>query len=248
MQYRAAFLFQSLGHFLITGLEFVGLAAVFQRFDRVGDWTLPEMSLFYGIISVAFALAEAIPRGFDVFHRLVRTGDFDRMLLRPRSPALQVLGHEFQLMRIGRLVQAVVVLILATLWLDLSWTPARLAMLVFAIAGGVCLFSGLFILQATVCFWTIESIELVNCTTYGGVEAAQFPVTIYRPWFRKLFTFVIPLATVNYFPTLAILGRDDPLGTSRLFQCLSPLLGVVFLGVCLALWRIGVRRYASTGS
>jgi ABC-2 type transport system permease protein len=88
----------------------------------------------------------------------------------------------------------------------------------------------------------------MNCTTYGGVETAQFPLTIYKPWFRDVFTFVIPLATINYFPAHAILGIKDSLGSSLAIQWASPLAGVVFLVLCLQVWRIGVKRYTSTGS
>ena len=247
MQYRASFALRACAHFLVTGTEFLGFVALFQRFGQIRGWDLPHMALFYGIISVAFATAEAAARGFDVFPLLIRGGDFDRLLVRPRSAALQVLGQEFQLMRIGRWAQAAIVLSWAAWHLDF-WSCANVALLLVAIAGGTCLFSGLFILQATLCFWTTESLEIVNCTTYGGVEAGQFPLSIYRPWFRVFFTFVIPLATINYFPIHAILGLDDPLGSTRVVQWLSPLAGVMFLLVCLQFWRFGVRHYTSTGS
>ena len=91
-----------------------------------------------------------------------------------------------------------------------------------AVAGGACLFSGIFVLQATMAFWTTESLEILNTLTYGGVETAQYPVWIYRPWFRRFFTMVIPLACINYFPALAILGRADPS---------SPLFGRPYLEV-----------------
>ena len=58
-------------------------------------------------------------------------------------------------------------------------------------AGGVCLFYALFVIQATICFWTIESLELMNTMTYGGVESAQYPLVIYGRWFRGFFTFII---------------------------------------------------------
>ena len=248
MQYRISFLIHSLSHFLVTGIEFLGLAALFQRFGKIAGWTLPEVGLFYAMIGIAFAFAEAVPRGFDILGRLIRNGDFDRLLLRPRLVAFQVLAQELQLMRIGRLTQAVLILLWSAHALDITWTMPRLILLAWAMAGGVCLFSGLFILEATMCFWTIESIEIVNCFTYGGVEAGQFPMSIYNRWFRQVFTFIIPLATINYFPAHAILGRSDPLGSTALVQWLSPLAGVVFLVVSLQVWRIGVRHYASTGS
>ena len=89
---------------------------------------------------------------------------------------------------------------------------------------------------------------LRNAFTYGGVFMSQYPLPIYRPWFRNFFICVIPLACINYFPGLAILGRSDPLGTPRIFHWLAPLAGPVFLIVCLQFWKIGVRHYRSTGS
>jgi ABC-2 type transport system permease protein len=248
MQYRISFLIHVLSHFLVCGIEFLGLAALFHRFGTIEGWSLAEVGLFYGMISIAFAIAEAVPRGFDIMGRLIRNGDFDRILLRPRNAAFQVLAQELQLMRVGRLTQGLLVLIWSAHSLQLTWTLPSLILLVFAITGGACLFSGLFILQGTLCFWTVESIEIVNCTTYGGVEAGQFPLTIYHPWFRHFFTFLIPLATINYFPAHAILGRVDPLGSTLLLQWLSPLAGGGFLLVSLQIWRFGVRRYASTGN
>jgi len=248
MQHRTSFALSATAHFVVTGAEFLGLVALFQRFGQIRGWELTHMALFYGIISVAFATAEAAARGFDIFPRLIKSGDFDRLLVRPRGAALQVLGQEFQLMRVGRWAQGFLVLGWASWHLHVYRSPANLTLLVLAIAGGACLFAGLFILQATLCFWTTESLEIVNCTTYGGVEAAQFPLTIYRPWFRMFFTFVIPLAAINYFPAQAILGLDDALGSTRTIQWLSPLAGLGFLLICLRCWRSGVRHYTSTGS
>src|SRR5207249_4876994 len=135
LQYRASLLLQALSQFLITSGEFLGLAALFQRFGSLKGWTLTEVGMFYGIIGVAFALAEAIPRGFDVFGRYIRMGDFDRVLLRPRSAAFQILGQEVQIMRVGRLSQAAVVLGVSAAALGISWSVAKVALLLAAIIG-----------------------------------------------------------------------------------------------------------------
>jgi ABC-2 type transport system permease protein len=85
----------------------------------------------------------------------------------------------------------------------------------------------------------------MNTVTYGGTETAQYPLDIYRPWFRRFFTFVVPLACVGYLPVLGILR---PGMAAPWVPYAAPLAGLVFLWVALMLWRVGVRHYTSTGS
>ncbi|OGO05626.1 MAG: ABC transporter permease [Chloroflexi bacterium RBG_13_56_8] len=248
MQYRASFVMFTFGHLFQVGLEFLGIWVLFDRFGSLRGWSLPEIALLYGMANTSFALAEGIGRGFDTFHLMVRLGEFDRFLVRPRSTALQVAGREVQLLRIGRFLQGLIVLIWATLALGVRWSLGKGILLVATIVSGAFLFIGLFILQATLSFWTIESLEIMNTVTYGGVETTQYPISLYRKWFREFFTFVIPLACVSYFPALAILERPDPLGTPLWFQYTAPAIGTLFLVVALQIWRLGVRHYRSTGS
>ncbi|MBT4101435.1 MAG: ABC transporter permease [Gemmatimonadetes bacterium] len=248
MQYRSSFVMLTVGHFMMTGIEFFGVWVLFDRFGSLRGWTLPEVALFYGLINIAFAIADATSRGFDMFHTMVKGGDFDRLLLRPRSTVLQLAGYEFTLRRIGRLSQGLLVLGWASATLEIDWTIARLGLVVFTIIGGACLFYGLTVLQATIAFWTTETLEIVSAVTYGGVATAQYPLVIYTEWFRRLFTYIIPLACVSYYPAIAILGREDTLGSTPLFQWLSPAIGIAFLFVSLGFWRFGIRHYASTGS
>ena len=249
MQYRVSFLLMSLGQFVTTGVEAVGLWALFARFGSLGVWSLPQVAMFYGVVNVSFAIAEAIDRGFDVFGpQYVRTGNFDRVLLRPRTTVLQLFGHELTMMRVGRLIQGLIVLVWAWHALDLPVGPRQLLLVCAAVGGAVCLFVGLVILQATLAFWTVESLEVMNTVTYGGVETAQYPLSIFQQDFRRFFTFVVPLGCVAYFPVVALMDVHDPLGSGRWLQSLAPLAGVLFLGGALLVWQWGVRRYTSTGS
>ena len=69
-------------------------------------------------------------------------------------------------------------------------------------------------------------------------------MSIYRDWFRRFFTFVVPLAFANYYPVLAILEKPAFLGAAWL----SPIVGACFLFSSLRIWRFGVLHYTSTGS
>jgi ABC-2 type transport system permease protein len=248
MQYKASFIMLSLGHFLVTGVEFVTVWALFQRFGSLEGWTMPEVAMFYGLVNIAFALSDAASRGFDIFGNMVKSGDFDRLLLRPRSTALQLAGQELTLRRVGRLAQGLFVMLWGAAALDVVWTVGRVALVLMTIFGGACLFYGIIVLQATLAFWTTETLEIVNTVSYGGVQATSYPLAIYRRWFQRFFTFAVPLACISYYPVVAILGREDPLGSPRAFQILSPLVGLAFLAIALQVWKMGVRHYTSTGS
>ena len=249
MQYRMSFLLTSLGQFVVTGIEILGVWALFDRFGNLVPWTLAQVAFFYGVVNVSFALTDALARGFDLFgNQYVKTGNFDRLLLRPRSTVLQIAGQEFTLFRVGRLLQGLAVLLWSVSVLDIDWNLWRMGLLAFTMAATFVLFYGLVICQATLSFWTTESLEVMNTVTYGGVETAQYPLAIYQRQFRRFFTFVIPLGCVAYFPLVAILGIEDPLGTAFWFQITAPVAGFAFLGASLLLWRFGVRHYTSTGS
>lgn len=248
-RYPASALLMAVGQFLATGIEVIAVWALFHRFGSVQGWSLGEVALFYGLVNCMFAMADALGRGFDVLGtEFLRTGAFDRLLLRPRPLALQLMGHDLRLSRLGRLLQGLAVLAFATTQAPIDWTPATVALAAWAIAGGVALFLGILVLQGTLAFWTVESLEIANVLTYGGVQAAQYPLALYAQWFRRLLTFAVPLACVAYYPGLAILSHPDPLGAPGWVGWVSPLAGFAFLAAAFGAWRLGLRHYASTGS
>jgi len=248
MQYRASFIMLALGHMAATGIEFAGMLVLFARSGSLLEWSLHEVAFMYGVVNVSFAIADAASRGFDTFGDMVKSGEFDRLLTRPRSTALQVAGQELTLRRVGRLAQGAFVLAWASAGVGTEWSAASAALLALTVIGGACMFSGLIVLQATLAFWTTETLEIMNTVTYGGVETTQYPLSIYRDWFQRFFTFIIPLARVSYFPCVEIIGADDPLGSPTWFRYASPLIGAAFLAAALRVWNLGERRYASTGS
>jgi ABC-2 type transport system permease protein len=247
--YPGTLALMSAGQFLVTVIEFLGVWALFRRFGHIGGWRLGEVALFYGYVSVTFSIADAVTRGFDVFgSAFVKTGAFDRVLLRPRAATLQLLGYELRLTRVGRFAQGAAVFAWGATTTHLTLSVPGAAILLFGLAGGVTLFSGLLVLQATLSFWTVESLEAVNILTYGGEAAAEYPLNVYAGWFRGFLLYGVPIGCVTYLPMLAAMGRADPLGSPAWLGSISPAAGFVFLGASLFTWRFGIRRYASAGA
>lgn len=74
----------------------LGLILLFSRFGPVGSWSSAKVFLVYALALTSFGLAEGFARGLDYLPwRMIRSGDFDRLLLRPCSLLLQAAGPFF---------------------------------------------------------------------------------------------------------------------------------------------------------
>ena len=247
MQYRGAFVFRSIVDFGVMVSDLGPVWVLARYFGHLDGWTFAELALLYGMVGTSWAVVELGLRGFESFSVYLLRGDLDRLLLRPRSVLLQVAAMDFEARKLARVGQALLVLVLACVSLRLG--PASLAWIAVGIAGGALYFTGIVTLGASLSFWTSgETAELQNTLTYGGSAALSYPVSIYAQWFRRLITYGVPLAFVNYFPALAALGRTEAAGWPQALPWLSPLAcGAVLCAGLLAFAR-GLRRYESAGS
>ena len=245
LEYRLSSWLITLGHSLTTIFSYLGLSLMFLRFGNLGGWTFAEAALCFSVTQAAFTLSECFARGFDAFSGIVRTGEFDRILLRPRSAMIQVLGAKTDITRLGRLAFSVAVIFYVIPMSNIIWSPLKIATLLLMIFGGAAVFTGIFILGATVCFFTLEGLEIINIFTDGGRELASYPLPVYGKWIARFFTFIIPFGCMNYLPLMYLTGRAI---ANPVLYMLTPLLGFVFIFPCLLVWRWGIRHYTSSGS
>lgn len=246
-QYRTSFALDVVGTFLISFLDFVAILVIFANVPQLGSWTVAEVALLYGISSLAFALTDLVIGHLDLFPQTIRDGTFDLVLIRPRATLFQVLSADFQIRRLGRIAQGLVVLVFALVSLRIEWSLERAVVLVAAVATGVLIFVAIWVTVICIAFWTVEGREAANAFTYGGVTLAQYPIDIYDRWLRRFLAYIVPVAFVAYFPALFVLGKPDPLGFPVWMSFLSPVVGVAAALFASAVWRFGVRHYQSAG-
>ena len=90
------------------------------------------------------------------------------------------------------------------------------------LVSGALVFFGLFVGFSCIQFWTTDATEFANAFTYGGATVTQYPLNIFPREVMVGLTFVIPVAFVNWYPCLYLLGRTDPFGTPEALQFASP--------------------------
>lgn len=246
VSYRASFVMLAVGGFVITGLDFLGIALLLGRSTSIGGFDLQEVALLYGASGLAIAVADLVVGQVERVGRLVRTGRLDVMLVRPAPLLVQVCAEEFNPRRLSRLLQAAAVFGWGAG--AVTWSPDDVVLAVAMLVSGSVLFGCLFVSLACVQFWTVDSAEISNVFTYGGNTITQYPLSIFPREVVLGLTFAVPLAFVNWYPVLALLDRPDPGGLPALTAWCSPVAALLAVGLTALAWRTGVRRFTSTGS
>lgn len=250
MQYKLSFLMEFFATGMASLIGFLTLALVIQKFQHIAGWNIAEIAFLYSMVECAFGFMDMLFSGFDppAFGSMIRQGTLDQLLLRPSSLIIQILGSRFILRRFARIVQGSFVFVFALIFNDIHWTLLKIIYLPIVFISLVAFFGGLFIVGATITFWTIESIEFMNIFTYGGTEMMTYPMEIYPDWMSRFFTYIIPAIFLNYLPALYFLDKMDPFNFPPFAQFLAPLAGFGVLLLAIQFWNYGIRQYQSTGS
>ena len=247
-QYPASFWMQTLAQLVMEAGELTAVLLLIRRFDSLGRWSGGDLLFFFGMMSVTFYLTECFGRGITGnFSRLIRTGQLDTFLLRPRGVLTQVLCSAVDPRRFGCIAVGTAALVMGARASGVRWTLLKAAAFAESVLLGGMLILGLFLIEAIFCIRSVKSVELVNAITYGGRSACEYPIDVYPRPLRLLFTVIAPFALTLHVPASYILGKPLygwPAWTA--FAC--PLAGAAAFFLLYAAFSRAMRYYRSTGS
>lgn len=239
LQDRTSFIFICFSQALLSLTGIIALLVIVDEQASIGGFSRDEILFLYALILLSFALAESLFRGFDSFSSLLGNGVYDRMLVRPRNIILQILGQTIELTRLGRILVAIATM----LFYKQSVSIDNNILLIAMILCGMIVFACLYIIQSAICFYTIESLELMNIFTDGAREFSKLPFGLYGKHILMILTFIVPLALIQYYPALVLFHKSD-----SMVYMLSPLLSLLFIIPTIILWKQGRKHYKSIGS
>jgi ABC-2 type transport system permease protein len=247
-QYRVSFALDVTVSGLVNLLDVLVVLVLFRLTPALGGFDVRTALLMASIAGCGFALADLTVGNIERLSQRIRTGALDALFARPLPVLAQLVVGDVGFRRIGKAVQGVGMLVAALIYAHPPLPPERVLLLVGTVAAAVIFNSGIFIAASSVSFWWVDSGEFSAAFTYGGRDFTLYPVTVYGGLLRRVFAFGLGFAFVAYYPTLALLGRADPLGLPSWVGRCSPLVAVAVLAVAMLIWRTGVRHYRSTGS
>ena len=248
MAYRTSFVTLTVSNAALTFLDFVIVLIIFSHLDAFGGFTLAQLAVLYGMSGLAIGIADLVLGNAEMLGQRVRDGSLDQMMCRPVQTLVQVAADRFALRRLGRILQATAVLVWALSSAHVDWNAQRVLVMIAALASGALIFCSLFVLGGAFQVFAGDASEVSNAFTYGGNALTQYPLAIYPVEVVRGVTFILPLAFVNWYPALYVLGVEDPFGFPEWFQLASPVVAALFVGAAALAWRVALRHYRGTGS
>ncbi len=243
MEYRVNFIIGASSTIILQIAGLLTIWVVMSQVPSLNGWNLNEVLLIYGLLTLSKSITHMFADNlWTIGWNYVRSGDFDRFLVRPVDPLFHLLADRFCHDGIGNFLVGAALVGISTRALGIPWTLLNFAYLVVAVLSGGGIFIALNLITATSAFWLVESIPVTQII-FNTHEFAKYPLTIYHQFIGILLTWLIPYGFASFYPASYLLGRDV-----GVLAWMGPVVAMVLLFVSYRVWLFGLGHYSSTGS
>ena len=243
MSYRADFIISTIGMICTNIAGFISFWILFSRFPSIDGWGYYEILFLYGFSLVSLTPVQCFFDNNWSLRQYVYSGDFIKYCFRPINMFFYFQSEVLDVKGLGQLAFGLGTLIYAWVKLGLVFSVLMLLkMIVFLLTASLIMIA-LQNAAAATCFWIQNSFYMLDLVMRFK-DYAKYPITIFSPVFRFIFTFVMPVAFIAYYPSLVILRPD----AVPVLSWISPLFGIVFFWLSYRFWMYGASKYSGTGS
>jgi len=243
MEYRVNFIIGASSTIFLQAAGLLTIWVVMRQIPSLNGWSFDEVLLIYGLVTLAKSINHMFADNlWTVGRSYIRTGGFDRFLVRPIDPLFHLLADRFCHDGIGNFLVGAVLVVKASTALHIAWTPVNLLYLFTAVLSGGLIFIALNLISCVSAFWIMDSVPVMRLV-FDNHMFAQYPLTIYPKAISIWLTWVIPYGFASFYPASHLLGYD--IGN---LAWLGPLIAATLLVVAYRVWLFGLKHYSGTGS
>ena len=247
-QYRANVVTSIIGGLIYQLTGFLVVWIIVDRFTALGGWTLPEITFLYGMRLTSHGIFYATISQLFELDRVLINGEFDRYLVRPMSPLVQVLTRKLRINCFGDLLGGTALLVAAGLGVDIDWSPGAGALLLAAVVGGALVEGAVQLTLSSLSFRFLNTLQVRVAANEIFNVYGNYPIRIFPGLLQYLLTFALPVAFVAYLPASVILDKTGGLHVAPWLGVVAPIVGLVLFLVALRIWHRQSRHYQSAGN
>lgn len=243
MSYRADFIISMIGMIATNLAGAVSFWIIFQNFPTVQGWNFYEMIFLYGFSLISATPAQCMfDNNWDLRYQ-VFSGNFIKYCVRPINIFFYYMSEIFDVKGLGQFAFGIASVVFA--WIKLELRVSVLSILLFIVAA---VSASLFVIAilnvaACTCFWIMNSFFALSLSNTLR-DYAKYPITIFNPILRFLFTFIIPIGFMSFYPSQIFLRPESV----PIISWFTPVFGIIFFYISYKIWMKGALAYNGTGS
>lgn len=242
MSFRSDFLISLIGMLAANIVGFVSLWIICNNFPTIMGWSYHEMLFLYGFSLIAFTPQQCLFENNWSLQANVYTGDFIKYRFRPINIFFYYYSETFDIKGFTHFAFGIFTLIYAWVKLGLGFSFIIFMKLLLGLISASIIIIAIMIIAASTSFYIVNIGLFMNIATRFK-DYAQYPVTIFRGVFKMIFTFIIPIGFMAYYPSLLVLDKD-----SNFLMYFTPFYGIILLYISYKIWMRGERMYNGTGT
>jgi ABC-2 type transport system permease protein len=224
------------------------LKIIVERFHALNGWEFPQLAFLYGLGLLSHGLVVVFFINTWHIDNMVIEGSFDRLLLRPMNVFFQLIASYVNFIGLIDLIPGMLIFFYACHLVHIQWSMLLILKLVFIILGGVFIRAALFICLGSVSFWTKRSSSLVGFTLTLLERTTMYPVNIYPIVLQIIFTFLIPIGFISFYPASEFLGKGIGFHIPWSMALWTPVVGIICFMISQWIFTLGMKKYESAGS
>ena len=248
-QYRVDALLRSLAVFLRESTGIIVIYFTLLKFDNLNGWNIYELLFLYSLLFLTYGIMIIFFTGLRDFGHTVRSGNFDRFILRPRGLLFQLIfANADWFAAIGHGGLGLVLFLVSAGRVGIVWNVRMVLYYLFAVAGGVLIQGAVFLVLAALNIYLLETGSLKELLYFNMRRFAGYPISIFHKAVQFIMIYIMPFAFVNYFPSQYLLRKEDMAGYPQVFLYLTPVVGMGMYLAAYLFWRFSVKYYKSSGN
>lgn len=243
MQYRADFIISSLGMVITNIAGYISFWLIYQNFSSINGWSYYEIQFLYGFSLLAISPAQLLFDNLWNLSKHVNDGKFIAYCFRPINLFFYYVAETFDLKGISQVILGLLVLISSWSKLGIPVSVGNILLFLVVLLTSSLVMCAILTFASGTSFWFIQSHYIVMFFCQFK-DYAKYPITIFNSVLRFLFSFIIPMGFIAYYPSLFFVHTSE----ISIITYLSPLFGVAFFYLAYKFWMYGAKKYSGTGS
>lgn len=236
----------NINSYLIT---YLGVWIIFQNIDTIKGWTYDEVIFSYTLNLLTYGIACLIfLKPMEKLEELVKSGEFDMILIRPINSFFFLILKEMDFKYIGHILLSITVLIQNSKILNINWNFEKKIFFLLILFGGILIQSSFIIIAGALSIKYILSSSLIDLLTFSIRKFINYPLDVFDRWIIVILTFFIPYGFVNYYPVRYLLGKDVLLFGKIIGQYATIFVGCICISIASFIYKKMVAQYNSTGN